>query len=387
MRLTLSAIALSLVVSGCAMLPSAGPSASAVVDSAVSDDSTDARYVLVEVTQDVARAVSGRAQDATLAGFGDYRGAVDQRIGVGDVVTITIWEAGSGGLFSAAPIGLERGQPGSRAASIPEQTVGRDGAVTVPYAGRVRAAGRTTADIQREIERALEGKAIQPQVLVTVVRPVANTVTVLGEAAGGGRVPLSPKGDRVLDVIATAGGSRAPVNESFVQLSRGSRTARVSLTRVVSDPRENIFVRPGDVLTIVRDPQTFLAHGATGRNAEVPFEGDSLTLAQALTKAGGLLDYRADPNGVFLFRFEPERVVRRFAEIPPGARVGDRVKVVYHFKMRDADTMFLASQFRVFNRDLLYVSNAFLSDAQKVTTLFNTIASPVATTANVANKF
>ena len=78
---------------------------------------------------------------------------------------------------------------------------------------------------------------------------------------------------------------------------------------ILARPTENIFLRGGDTLTVVRQPQTFTVFGATGRNAVVPFEADIITLEEAVAKAGGLLDYRADPTGVFLFRYEPVGLV------------------------------------------------------------------------------
>ena len=96
----------------------------------------------------------------------------------------------------------------------------------MPYAGRVRVAGKTTRAVQKEIEDALQGKAIQPQVL-HVTKPVSDSVSVGGEVAQGSRVPLSTKGDRVLDVVDQAGGVRSPVNETFVELSRGLTTSRM----------------------------------------------------------------------------------------------------------------------------------------------------------------
>ena len=189
---------------------------------------------------------------------------------------------------------------------IPEQIVGRDGGITVPYAGRVQVAGQTARAVQSTIEKALEGKAIQPQVLVNVVHPISDMVSVSGEVTMGARVPLSVKGDRLLDVVAAAGGVRAPVNETYVELSRGGKTWREPLSRIIENPRENIYMRPNDVLTLVREPQTFIAYGATLRDAEIPFEADGISLAQALAKAFGLQDNRSDASGVFVFRYELE---------------------------------------------------------------------------------
>lgn len=382
-RLFIAAL-MAIGLAGCSTLPGVGPSASDVSDSAASAEASDPRYILVDLNDETIRRLRGRVSGYTLASFRDRRGPTDARVGVGDVVSLTIWEAGAGGLFSNPSLG-ERSTSGAKSAMIPEQMVGRDGAITVPYAGRVRAAGRTTQDIQYSIERALDGKAIQPQVLVSVSKPIANTVTVLGEATNGGRIPLSPKGDRVLDVIAAAGGVRAPVNETFVQLSRGGATARVALSRVAAHPAENIYVRPGDVLTLIRDPQVFLAYGATGRNADISFESEGLNLAQALSKSGGLQDSRADPAGVFVFRMEPVAFARNLSGYNPSAVTGGSVKVVYRLNMRDPNSMFLASQFSVLNRDLLYVSNAPLAEAQKVLMLFNLVATPASTGVNLAS--
>ena len=372
------------MLGGCSALPASGPSASVVLDERDKAQAVEARYSVVEVDENVVSALRRRPQDATLASFGGYRGGASEvRVGVGDSVNLTIWEAGAGGLFSATVPGAPL-SAGSRSSSIPDQLIGNDGMIMVPYAGRVRAAGRTTFEIQRQIERALEGKAIQPQALVTVARPVSNSVTVIGEATNGARVPLSPKGDRVLDVVATAGGARTPTAETFIQLTRGSSTARVAMTRVVSDSRENIYVRPGDVIAVIRDPQYFFAYGATGRSSDVPFDGENMTLAQALTKAGGLLDSRADPQGIFVFRLETPAVARALGVDTPAARMGDRYKVVYHVNFRDPNALFTAQQMRIFHRDLIYVSNAPLSEVQKFMMLFNLIASPVAQGASVS---
>lgn len=385
MRLLLCGCALlGVTLAGCSSLPSSGPTASAILEETTVP--TEARYSVVTVDEQVASVLKGRAADATLSSFGGYGGgSADTRVGVGDTVSLTIWEAGAGGLFAPPVVVSATTAGGSRAAPIPDQLVGRDGAIMVPYAGRVRAAGRTTYEIQRQIERALEGKAIQPQVLVSVTRPLSNTVTVIGESTAGARVPLSPKGDRVLDVIASAGGVRSPTTETFIQLTRGPRTARVAMSRIVSDQRENVFVRPGDLVTVIRDPQFFMAYGATGRSADIPFDGEGVTLAQALTKAGGLLDYRADPEGVFVFRLETLAVARALGADTPSARIGNRVKVVYHVNMRDPNGLFMASNFRIFHRDLIYVSNAPLSDVQKFMQLFNLLASPVAQGASISN--
>jgi polysaccharide export outer membrane protein len=377
------ALCAALAVSGCSVLPAAGPTARQVDAGAevATPDGLFARYEIIDITPAVVEALRTRPLDSLLASFGDHRPSLEPVIGIGDYVSISVWEAGSGGLFSG-PLVADRFSAGSKSALIPEQVVGRDGAISVPYAGRIQVLGRRPQDVQSLIENELAGKAIQPQVLVSVTKPLSQTVTVTGEAAAGARIPLTMRGDRLLDVVASAGGVRSPVNETFIRLSRGTLTATVPMTTVVSNPRENIYLRPGDVLTLVRDPQTFLAVGALGNATELPFSAEGITLAQALAKARGLSDFQADPTGTYIFRFEPAAVVRKLN--PASKLLGTPlVPVVYRVDMRDPNSLFLTQAFRMRNRDLVYVSNAPFTELQKVLSVFSTVASPIAGAASV----
>jgi polysaccharide biosynthesis/export protein len=365
---------------GCSGIPTSGPSAGDVIEQASAAQLQ--QYEFVDIDASVIDMLRHRAPDSFLAHFGDYRPSVEPHIGIGDTVSVTVWEASAGGLFSA-PLVTDRFTAGSNSATIPEQVVGRDGSISVPYAGRINVIGRTTQDVQKIVEKALEGKAIQPQVLVNVAHSVNNTVTVTGEVANGARVPLSVRGDRLLDVVAAAGGVHAPVNETYVQLSRGSASVRVALSRVVSDPRENIFMRPDDVLTLIRDPQTFIAYGATGKNAEIPFDAEGITLAQALAKAGGLLDYRSDPQGVFIFRYEPENVARALRPNSALIQRGRLTPIVYRLDLREANSLFTEQSFRIANRDVIYVSNAPLTEVNKVVSIFSTALAPAGSAAGI----
>ncbi len=344
--------------------------------------------MVVDVNPSALEALKRRGFGSFYTAFGVGRTSAEPVVGIGDTLTITIWEAGPGGLFSpsatqtTAVIGAV--STGANSATIPAQVVGRDGGITVPYAGRIHVAGKTTRAVQQEIEQALQGKAIQPEVLVVVTQPFSNSVSVLGEAGGGMRLPLSVGGDRLLDVIAAAGGVHSPVNQIFVELSRGSKTMRIPLIMVVNNPRENIYAHPNDDLTLVVDPQTFIAYGALGNNQEIPFNADGITLAQALSKAGGLIDARSDARGVFVFRYELESVARQFDPNSPLVEPGHLTPVVYRLNLSDPNSLFLEQNFRIANRDVIYVSNSPSTETQKV---FNIVAGAFAPVSAGASLF
>ena len=363
------AVAISLLggLSACNSLPSAGPTAADIAIAGQPDRRGNTRFALVDVTADTV-AVMQRWNAASLQGsFGRQRPTNTQVIGVGDSVQVTIWEAAGGGLFSS-PAG-ERIGAGSRSAAIPEQVVGPDGALTVPYAGRVRVAGRSPAEVEQAIVKALSEKAIEPQALVTVTKNVANTVTVIGEVTSGARVPLTTRGDRLLDVIAAAGGIRTAAHETFVTLTRDGTSVRIPMQAILNDPAENVYVKADDVVSVARDPQTFTAAGATGANAVIPFDAIGISLDQALARAGGLNDFRADATGVFVIRLERPADYDQLGLRRPGPSALPEVPVIYRLNLRDPVGFFLARQFPVRSKDIVYVSNAPAMEIQKVMTI------------------
>ena len=360
---------------GCSTLPTAGPTTGQVVDQAVKDD--QARFDIVDVDNNVVSALLARPAESFQSRFRQYGKPPDSKIGIGDTITVTIWEAAGGGLFGG---GITTGvSPGSRSVTIPDQVVARDGAISVPFADRIHVAGQSSLEVQRTIEQRLAEKAIEPQVLVNITRSITNTATVSGEVVAGARVPLSINGDRLLDLIALAGGAKSPVYETFVRLSRNGVTATIPMEQLVSEPAENIYAWPGDVLTLVRIPQTFSVFGATGQNMQVTFGAEKITLAEALAKAGGLQDLRADPAGVFLFRFEPPAVVGALKASALATGPGGSSPIVYRLDLSDANSYFFAQRFPVEDKDVIYVANARLNELQKFFTLLNTITGPVIT--------
>lgn len=281
---------------------------------------------------------------------------------------------------------LAQAEQGGRSGTrIPDQQVGTDGAISIPYAGRIKVAGRAPAEVQQSIERLLGAKALDPQALVVVKRSAENSVSVAGEVVGGKRVPLSPGGDRLLEVIAAAGGAHAPVHDTFVRLSRGGTAAAVPLATLVAEPDQDIFAKPGDVLTLVRRPQTFSVFGAAGKNAAIAFSSDRLSLSEALAKAGGLDDNRADPRAVFLFRYEPDSVVRALGQPLAAGAAGGLSPVVYRLDLGDAASYPLARRFAMRDKDIIFVADAATQPIYHFFQVLSQLTGPIQTGLVVCN--
>ena len=123
--------------------------------------------------------------------------------------------------------------------------------------------------------------------------------------------------------------------------------------------------------------------GASGANAQVPFDRADLTLMQAIGKSGGLQDQRADAEGVFLFRYESPETARAIDPRSPLPEAGQPVPVVYRLNLRDPKGYFYAQRFAVHEDDVIYISNAPLNDLQKVLSLFSTVTTPLFTGAAI----
>lgn len=334
-----------LALAGCTMLPNDGPSARTI--SAAGEDDLARKYLVVDVSTEVVGTLSRFQPELFSKRFAAARPAPGQIVGVGDILAVILFEGGQGGLFAS--------DQGSRVALT--IAVDSNGMISIPYAGAIKAAGRSTEEVEKAIVAGLEGKAIQPQALVTVAQNVANTVIVNGDVGKPGRYPLTAGGDRVLDAVAAAGGSRFQAYETQIQLVRGGKSGAVLMKRLVDNPAENVYLRPGDKLFLIRSPLSFTVFGSAKKTGSIPFDIENMSLIEAVGRAGGLNDLRADVKGLFVFRYETDATARALV---PGydGHFGAAVPVVYRVNMDNPDAYFFANSFRVHDKDVLYISSA-----------------------------
>lgn len=372
---------LTVFLTGCASYPAWLPASGPSVEEVVVQEAAVSPIPVVDVTEGVARQVAEIDRRDQFAQVFAGSQPTGYRVGPGDVLEVSVWEAPPAALFGTAALDSRTGATSSRMTSLPEQMISHEGRINVPFAGSIVAAGKSPQEIETEIARRLKGKANQPQVMVRVIRNATSNVTVVGEVAQSHRMPLTAKGERLLDAIAAAGGVRQPVNKVTVQLTRGTKVASMPLDQVVQAPGENVFLAPGDVVTVKFQPLSFTALGATGKNEEINFEAQGISLAQALARAGGVQDARADARGVFVFRFEDPMALD--ASLRSGLMTPDgRAPVVYRLDLKNPASFLVAQNFPVRNKDVVYVSNAPAAELQK---FMNIVTSSIFSAANLIN--
>lgn len=351
-------------LAGCASLPSSGPTAGRIVQA----QRDLGRFEIVPldeaaITKLEASPSTGRGRLAALARSGDV-----DLIGPGDILQVSIYEVGTA-LFSGRGSTVDPTMPATGSGeALPPIVVGRDGMISLPWVGRIQAAGLTPDALGITLTGRYRANSENPQVMVAVRENVNNTVFVQGEVKQPGRLPLTLARERVLDAIAIAGGPANPTGDSMVSLTRDGYIAEEPLSAIVPGSEDDIELLPRDRLAVAFRPRSYTMLGAAGKPAEVPFQTPRVSLAEALGRGAGPNENQADPSAVFVFRYEPANL--------DGSPAEGAAPVAYRVDMRDPMAYFLTQRFEMRPRDVVYVGNAGASIPTKAIQILNLFFSP-----------
>jgi polysaccharide biosynthesis/export protein len=382
-----------LALSACDTLPDSGPSESTVLQTARDAKRNPLDFAVMPITPQVASTLAAEIPPLVSSlDTADNAPVHNDRIGPGDVLTITVFELGSGlfssgGAASAAQSSelsaVSGGTTGVTNQNLPPTEVEADGSIAIPYVGRLQVGGMTPQAVAGLIRTRLGSKSQNAQVMVRIANDIANTVIVSGEVHHPGRIVLSTAQERLSDLIAIAGGAIYPPEDTHVQLVRRDHTAATDLGTLETYPEEDIRARPNDRVHVIYQPRTYTVFGASGKDVtETPFKSPHVSLAEALARIGGPADSRADPNAAFLFRFETPQTARNMGITTPATPQG--VPVVYQLDMMNPTSYFLAQRVPMKSRDVLLIANAKTNRFYKFNQLISTLISPAITAAWVA---
>ncbi len=364
-------------LAGCSSyMPYAGPRVGSV--EGVAHNKTLRGIQLVKVDYALAHQIRIRADTPQLNLLRNFSNPNPRlyTVGPGDTLQVYIWEAPPAMLFASAGAANSTTGSGSVMTSIPEQMVGSNGDIIIPFAGKISCAGKTLDDIGAEIRARLKNMAHDPQVVVRLVSNHAQSISVVGNVRKSTQVPLIPGGVSVLQALAAAGGVDKPVNKVTIQLSHQGKVLQLPLEDVIRHPEENVSLRAGDVITALYQPLHVTVMGATTQTKEIDFEASGISLAQALARAGGLNGNEADAKAVFVFRLEKPSFLTNWPE-PLQTNAEGEVPVVFRFDFSNPATLFAAQEFPIQNKDLIYVASAPITDLQKFLGLIVQIVYPI----------
>ena len=355
----------AMLLTGCEALPRSGPLTAAMT--APAEDGLEG--LVVPLTADVAQAVVKPPLPDFPPAFKAASPIDPTRLGIDDTLDIAVWESQDVGLFGRA----------GEAGTIQSVSVDPSGTIFVPFVGAVPAAGRTVAELRDRLRTALDRLTLSPQVDVRLREPNSRRVTVQGAVARPGAYVIDRTAARLTPMLALAGGATLPPEQTEVVVRRGDAVGAVMLQDLYADPVLDIALRPHDIVLLNAIRERFVVLGATRVQGEITFPTRRLSLLRAIGAARGLVDFDADPTGVFVFRWEDRAVADTLlpgaepAGLPP--RPGR--PVVYRLDLSEPEALFVADAFDMRNGDAIFVTNAPLTELRKFIQLFTATLAPI----------
>ncbi len=346
-----SLVAAVALVASCALVPRSGPNKNEIYAGSVLREG-DAFVLTVDDRVNQIASVSEILGFAAGLEGADVLGS--DTINPGDKLGLTIWENVDDGLL------VPQGQ---NATVLDEVQVDGAGFIFVPYAGRIKASGNSPDAIRRLITEKLQDQTPDPQVQVRRLAGDGSTVSVVGSVGAQGVYPIERPTRTLSSMLARAGGVSVKPDIAKITVVRGGHTGSVWFNDLYQHPGNDIALRNGDKISVEQDTRSFTALGSTGTQNRVQFESQSISAIEAIAQVGGLTANSADPTGVFVFRNEPEAIARQL--MANDSLIGTQ-RVVYVLDLTKPNGMFMARDFAIRDQDTVYVTEAPLTQFNKV---------------------
>lgn len=296
-------------------------------------------------------------------------GSVAQIIRPGDRLDAHVWDTGENALLTTTE---------QRTAQLPTLRVSERGTIFLPYVGNIKVSGRSPDSARALVQRKLEEVVPSVQVHLTMAEGRGNSIDLVTGVRRPGNISLPDQNFTVLAAISEGGGVAETLKNPQVKLLRGTKTYATSLHHLFDDPGLDARLRGGDKLLVEPDPRYFLALGAAGKEAQIPFNRDDISALDALALMGGIQDNRADPKGILVLRqYSPKDAQR--VEGPGNTRV------VFTIDLTTSDGLFSAGNFHIQSRDLVLATESPVTNTRTVLGLVGSVFGLVSAANSVSN--
>lgn len=221
--------------------------------------------------------------------------------------------------------------------------------------------------MRRTITRQLETQTPDPQVEVRRMAGDGTSVSVSGYVGGQGVYSIERPTRTLSSMLSQAGGVSISPEIAQVIVIRGAQRGRIWYNDLFKYPELDIPLRGGDRILVEEDSRSFTALGATGAQQFVEFETQTLSALEAIAQVGGLSASTSDPTGVFVFREEPANIAN---QVLSRNDLSGAQRMVYVLNLTQPNGLFHARDFEIHDGDTLYVTEAPLTQFNKVIASF-----------------
>ena len=334
---------------GCG-LPGAGPTKSQLL---LSSREKQGDAVVVPVNAEVVRRTNYRQSRSFPASFYGAPSINTDVIRSGDELILTVYENVETGVLGPA------GTP----STITPIQVDNTGHIFIPYAGRIQAGGNTIETVRSQIADALAVQTPDPQVLLARSEGMGSAVTIVGSGVQNGVYPIGVPTTHLTGMLAQAGGSvNANPESTIVSVTRGGQKGSVWLSDILDNRRNDIHLRPGDVVRVDEDVRTYTIAGQI-KNSVEKFPKPELSLFEAVSIAGGISNASGNASGVFVLRNERGEIANLYHSFNDPTANRD---VMYIFDLKGPNGLLNARDFMLRDGDVVYVTEAPYSQFSKV---------------------
>lgn len=289
------------------------------------------------------------------------RANYDYKVGINDQLTIIVWDhpeltSGGASVSGTPPLpSATQGNSGTAVGGAAMATgsaegglvvrVANDGTIFFPRVGRLKVVGMDAEHIQQALTKGLARTIRDPQLDVRVSGFNSQSVQATGNIRSPAAESITDVPLTILDAINRAGGALPDADLQNVGVTRNGKRYAVDVAALLEtgDEQQNVLLQDGDIIDVPdRSNSRVFVLGEVGRPVSLPMNRGRLTLADAITGAGGLSVQSSDPRLVYVIRGVDKTLTPE----------------IFRLDMTQVDAVMLMTKFELQPKDVVYVQVA-----------------------------